>query len=139
MIAAPVASTAVMPEATSVVMIVVMAVDYEWLRERGRFLYGVTMMFLVLVIVALLRPHSALGRPLLPAYDRVPLLRTGLICIVVMWLIGFVMNDSGTAIPAVGATVLVPLIIAIVLDARRTDRRLNRGGRGTGGAPSWRG
>jgi len=94
---------------------------------------------LVLVIVALLRPHSALGRPLLPAYDRVPLLRTGLICIVVMWLIGFVMNDSGTAIPAVGATVLVPLLIAAVLDARRTDRRFNRGGRGTGGAPSWRG
>ena len=91
------------------------------------------------MIVALLRPHSALGRPLLLAYDRVPLLRTGLICIVVMWLIGFVMNDSGTAIPAVGATVLVPLLIAAVLDARRTDRRFNRGGRGTGGAPSWRG
>ena len=33
-------------------MIVVMALDYEWLRERARFLYGVTMMFLVLVIVA---------------------------------------------------------------------------------------
>ncbi|MTB71134.1 hypothetical protein GGG17_03920 [Arsenicicoccus sp. MKL-02] len=78
---------------------------------------------LALVVIALLRPRSALGRPLLPAYERVPLLRPGLICIVVMWLIGFVMNDSGTAIPAVGATVLVPLIIAIVLDARRTDQQ----------------
>jgi len=33
-------------------MIVVMSVDYEWLRERARFFYGVTMMLLVLVVVA---------------------------------------------------------------------------------------
>lgn len=35
-----------------VAMVVVMAIDYEVLRERARFFYGVTIMFLVLVNVA---------------------------------------------------------------------------------------
>ena len=35
-----------------IAMVVVMAVDYETLRERARFLYGVTIMLLVLVIIA---------------------------------------------------------------------------------------
>jgi rod shape determining protein RodA len=38
--------------AACLVMIVVMSVDYEWLRERSRFFYGVTIMLLVLVVVA---------------------------------------------------------------------------------------
>jgi rod shape determining protein RodA len=35
-----------------IAMVVVMAVDYEMLRERARFFYGVTIMLLVLVILA---------------------------------------------------------------------------------------
>ena len=35
-----------------IAMVVVMAVDYESLRERARFFYGVTIMLLVLVILA---------------------------------------------------------------------------------------
>ena len=35
-----------------IAMVVVMAIDYETLRERSRFFYGVTIMFLVLVNVA---------------------------------------------------------------------------------------
>jgi rod shape determining protein RodA len=38
--------------AAVVVMVVVMTVDYEWWKERARFLYGVTLMLLVLVILA---------------------------------------------------------------------------------------
>jgi rod shape determining protein RodA len=38
--------------AASVLMIIVMSIDYEWLRERARFFYGVTIMLLVLVILA---------------------------------------------------------------------------------------
>jgi rod shape determining protein RodA len=38
--------------AAVVAMVVVMAVDYEWWKERARFLYGVTLMLLVLVILA---------------------------------------------------------------------------------------
>ena len=29
-----------------------------------------------------------------------------------MWVIGFALNDSGTAIPAVSATLAIPLVIA---------------------------
>ena len=35
-----------------IAMIVVMAFDYDWWRERARFLYGVTVMLLVLVLLA---------------------------------------------------------------------------------------
>jgi rod shape determining protein RodA len=38
--------------AAVIAMIVVMTVDYEMLRERSRFFYGVSIMFLVLVIIA---------------------------------------------------------------------------------------
>jgi rod shape determining protein RodA len=38
--------------AAALIMGAVMSVDYEWLRERARFFYGVTMMLLVLVVVA---------------------------------------------------------------------------------------
>jgi rod shape determining protein RodA len=38
--------------AAVIAMIVVMTVDYEMLRERARFFYGVSIMFLVLVIIA---------------------------------------------------------------------------------------
>jgi len=34
-----------------ITMVVVMSVDYEWWKERARFLYGVTLMLLVLVIL----------------------------------------------------------------------------------------
>lgn len=36
----------------AVAMVIVMSVDYEMLRERARFLYGCTIMMLVLVVVA---------------------------------------------------------------------------------------
>lgn len=35
-----------------IAMGIVMSIDYEWLRERARFFYGVTIMFLVMVIIA---------------------------------------------------------------------------------------
>jgi rod shape determining protein RodA len=35
-----------------ITMVIVMAFDYDWWRERARFLYGVTVMLLVLVILA---------------------------------------------------------------------------------------
>ncbi|MCB1000455.1 MAG: rod shape-determining protein RodA [Acidimicrobiales bacterium] len=38
--------------AAMIAMVVVMSIDYETLRERSRFFYGVTIMFLVLVNVA---------------------------------------------------------------------------------------
>jgi hypothetical protein len=68
---------------------------------------------LVFVISILARPTSWGSRGLHRAYERAPLLRPGLVSLLVLFLIGFAANDSGTAIPAVGATLALPLVIAL--------------------------
>ncbi|MGE9809375.1 hypothetical protein [Janibacter sp. G1551] len=68
---------------------------------------------LIFVIYVLARPTSWGSRALQAASGRHPTLRPGLVALVVMLALGFALNDSGTAIPAVGATVAVPLLIAI--------------------------
>ncbi|MFF5208553.1 hypothetical protein [Streptosporangium sp. NPDC000396] len=56
---------------------------------------------------------SALGR----AYALAPALRAGLIGTLTCALIGFLMNDSGIAIPAMALTVAVPLTLAACVRA----------------------
>jgi hypothetical protein len=64
------------------------------------------------VAVILMRP-VAWGAPALQlAYERCPALRPGLTALIVMLGIGFAVNDSGTVVPAVGATLAIPLLIA---------------------------
>lgn len=64
------------------------------------------------VAVILMRP-VAWGAPALQrAYEQCPALRPGLVSLIVMLGIGFAVNDSGTVVPAVGATVAIPLLIA---------------------------
>jgi hypothetical protein len=63
----------------------------------------------------LARPDWWAGALLRRSFAHVQLLRPVLIAIMVMWVIGFALNDSGAAIPAVGATLACPLVIAIVL------------------------
>jgi hypothetical protein len=70
---------------------------------------------LVLFAYILARPASRAAAPLRRSFASVALLRPGLIAVLVMWVIGFVLNDSGAAIPAVGATIALPLVIAIAL------------------------
>jgi hypothetical protein len=81
----------------------------------------------------LARPASPVAAPLRRSFARVQLLRAGLISIMVMWVIGFVLNDSGAAIPAVGATLAIPLVIAIAVrtleDARATRPVTSRASR----------
>ncbi len=76
---------------------------------------------LAVAIWAVARPDSRPGRRLATVTDRVPLLRAGLIAILICWVIGFALNDSGTGIPAVGATVLLPAVI--VMAARTAESR----------------
>lgn len=63
----------------------------------------------------LARPTSRAAAPLRRSFARIPLLRMGLVAILVMWVVGFALNDSGAAIPAVGGALAVPLLIAIAL------------------------
>ena len=70
---------------------------------------------LVALAYILARPMSRAARPLRRSFGRVQLLRPGLISVLVMWVIGFALNDSGTAIPALGIALAVPLVIALAL------------------------
>ncbi len=73
------------------------------------------------VVLVLLRPSSWGANALQRAFDRSPVLRAGLLSGLVMWVIGFSLNDSGTAIPAVSATLAIPLVIAASITALGSD------------------
>jgi hypothetical protein len=68
---------------------------------------------LVFVIVILARPTSWGSRALQRSYEQAPTLKAGLVSLLVTLTIGFLVNDSGVAIPAVGATLAVPLIVSV--------------------------
>ncbi|GLY26731.1 hypothetical protein Kisp02_00960 [Kineosporia sp. NBRC 101731] len=78
----------------------------------GSYLSALLPVAVAFVVLVLARPVSWGVRPLQVAYDRSPVLRSGIIAFGVMMLIGFAMNDSGSSIPAVAATVALPLLIA---------------------------
>ena len=78
---------------------------------------------LLFVIYVLARPTSWGSRGLGKSAEKAPTLRAGLIALVITLTIGFLINDSGTAIPAVGATVAVPLIVSVVVRTLQDDLR----------------
>jgi hypothetical protein len=86
--------------------------------QNLRILYGNWLLSLVLALAAvfvafvLVRPKVLGVSVLQRAYDRHPVLKPGLACLLVLLAIGFAVNDSGAAVPAVGAMLAVPLIIA---------------------------
>ena len=69
---------------------------------------------LVAVIWVLARPSSAAGQRVQPLMSAYPGLRVGLIGLVVALTVGFLLNDSGTAIPAAAALVLAPALLVMV-------------------------
>lgn len=76
---------------------------------------------LVAVIVVLARPQSRAAAPLRPLLERYPALQPGLVAIVVALTAGFLLNDSGTAIPAVAAIILLPGLLALGLLSREPE------------------
>lgn len=67
---------------------------------------------LLLTLLFLVRP-ALLARPLAPVLGRIDFLGSGLAAVGVCWLIGFLVNDSGTAIPPAGLLALAPLLILL--------------------------
>ncbi|MGB7819483.1 MAG: hypothetical protein WBL35_12245, partial [Ornithinibacter sp.] len=70
---------------------------------------------LLFVIYVLARPTSWGSRAMQRSYDQAPTLKAGLSALLATLTIGFLINDSGVAIPAVGATLAVPLIVSVTV------------------------
>lgn len=70
---------------------------------------------LLFVIYVLARPTSWGSRAMQRSFDQAPTLRAGLMALLTTLSIGFLINDSGVAIPAVGATLAVPLIVSVTV------------------------
>jgi hypothetical protein len=109
------------------------------LGQNISLLFGYPLSFLVPVVLVafaylLARPTSRVGALLGRSYARVPLLRPGLVAILVMWVVGFALNDSGTAIPANGITLAVPLVLAIALRTLEDEMLSGSGGLAGAGA-----
>jgi hypothetical protein len=74
---------------------------------------------LVLIFLAFLvrRPSG-----LLPwTFVRVPSLRAGLFAVLVLGVVGALVNDSGVAIPAMAATLAIPVAVAVVVRCMQLD------------------
>jgi hypothetical protein len=96
---------------------------------------AISLVGILLVIAIVLRPGMLGTAPFARLLAEAPLLRTGLLTVVVMVVIGFITNDSGAAIPPVAAIFTVPLVIAVTMHfiaieerrkpiRRRSDRHL---------------
>lgn len=73
------------------------------------------------VVLVLMRPVASRAAALARAYDRSPTLRSGVVAVLVALGVGFAVNDSGIAIPAVALFVAIPLILAASVRALELD------------------
>jgi hypothetical protein len=73
------------------------------------------------VVLVLMRPVASRAAALGRAYDRSATLRSGVIAVLVALGVGFAVNDSGIAIPAVALFVAIPLILAASVRALELD------------------
>lgn len=78
---------------------------------------------LIFVFYVLARPTSWGSRSLQRSFEVVTTLRAGLVAILVTSTIGFAINDSGVAIPAVAATIAVPLIVSVAVRTLEDEAR----------------
>ena len=83
-----------------------------WPQGRGvlglLFHSPVTALLPLVVAAAVLAGAAAARRRCADAFAEVPALRAGLLALGVAWLLGFALNDSGAAVPALALAVAVP-------------------------------
>jgi hypothetical protein len=77
-------------------------------------LLAVVVVLMVLVVLVVTRPGLLGTDPLRRLFEEAPILRRGLLAVIVMSAIGFLTNDSGAAIPPVAALFTVPLVVSAV-------------------------
>jgi hypothetical protein len=91
----------------------------NWKMLTGSWI-DLTVVPLLLVIVLVLARPQLLTRLLSPVRARMPLLGNGLVAIAACWLVGFAVNDSGTAIPPTGLLLLAPLVLLLAVSRVRS-------------------
>lgn len=92
--------------------VVLRKLEQNWDILRGSFLTILVPFGAVFIGAVLMRP-VAWGAPALQrTYEAAPTLRHGLTALLAMLGIGFAVNDSGTVVPAIGACLCIPLLIA---------------------------
>ncbi len=79
----------------------------------------VTALLLPLVVAAAVYLYLRPPSPLRAVFERAPAWRHGLAAVGLASAIGFAVNDSGAAVPALALAVVVPATVAVVLRARR--------------------
>ncbi len=70
-------------------------------------------LLVLFVAQVVLRPRG----PVAAAFARAPVWRHGLVSVLVMSLVGFAVNDSGVAVPALALCVAVPAAVAVAVRA----------------------
>jgi hypothetical protein len=76
---------------------------------------------IALAIAILLRPPAALQRTL-----EIPVLRDGLVAVLVMSVVGMAANDSGVAIPALAMMIVLPLTVAVAASTTKLASHTGR-------------
>ncbi|GAA6526036.1 hypothetical protein [Intrasporangium sp. DVR] len=74
------------------------------------------------LLVLVIQPGRFGTAPFARLVDEAPLLRDGLIAVVVLSAIGFLTNDSGAAIPPVAMILTVPLVVSAVAQFMAIER-----------------
>ncbi|WP_193084337.1 hypothetical protein [Brevibacterium aurantiacum] len=73
-----------------------------------------------------LEPQRFSLQGMINAYDRIPLLRAGMISLAILLGVGTIINDSGIVVPAVGILFLVPVLVH--LETFETKQTADSGG-----------
>ncbi|GAA3704806.1 hypothetical protein GCM10022399_21740 [Terrabacter ginsenosidimutans] len=94
-------------------------------------LLAIVVALMVVFVLVVLRPGIFGTEPLRRLLEEAPLMRRGLLSVIVMAVIGFLTNDSGAAIPPVAAIFTVPLVVSAVMhflsiEARKAPVRRRR-------------
>lgn len=95
------------------------------------WLLVLVVILVVVVVLIVLRPGIFGTDALRRLLEEAPILRRGLLSVIVMAAIGFLTNDSGAAIPPVAAIFTVPLVVSAVahflsIEARKAPVRRRR-------------
>lgn len=78
---------------------------------------------LLLALVVAYWSRTRWAPPLRSMFVAVPLLAPGLRAVAVVWVLGFVFNDSGTAVPPAGLMLLAPLLVLLAVQVMPVARR----------------